>query len=87
MTQLKIYCDTCGHAWAIPEHYDYYSTDARTCPSCGAVVDRSIWKNHVIPAFGRVMCANSELAENTRKYDAPRFEISVITRTEGKRHG
>lgn len=78
MGYLRIHCTECRRRWAVYSRDDWHSIHSRTCPHCGAQIDKRTWENQVLPAFGMMGDANRELIKDRTGYGRPLFRVDFI---------
>ena len=78
MAFMRIHCDVCGGTWEIYHRDDWHDDKARQCPHCFSKIDRQVWEKEVLPAFGAVQDANTELHREHTGYHKPLFAIDFI---------
>lgn len=81
MAYMRIRCDYCGGAWEVYHRDNWNDKKARTCPHCQQAIDGQLWERQVLPAFGSVEDANSELYKGHVGYHSPLFQIDFIADT------
>lgn len=78
MAYLLIHCDVCGGQWEIYHRDDWKDRRARQCPHCFSEIDPQTWSDQVLPAFGMVHDANTELYKDHAGSGRPLFSFDVI---------
>lgn len=70
MGYLIIHCGACGLSWEL-YHRDLYSKLHRECPHCGKVIDEQTYERQILPAWGAMIDANTELfKDHTQEHRA-----------------
>ena len=75
---MRIHCAKCGGTWEIYQRDDWKGDRARECPHCYTAIDRQIWADEVLPAFGAASDANAELFKHHTGYNSPLFTVDFM---------
>ena len=84
MGYLTVDCNTCGGSWNVYHATNWSDDVTRTCPHCFAEIEQRAWEDHVLPAFGSMTDANTELDRSGEWEHAPRFRVHYTEDQEMK---
>lgn len=76
---MRIKCGICNKAWEVYHRDNWKADTARTCPRCGAEVNKSTWEYDILPAFNM---ANDAELEICKERTGAAFSISYMPDVE-----
>lgn len=77
MGHLVIHCSSCDKSWEL-YHRDIYNKLHRECPHCGSRIDAQTYENQIIPAWGALIDANTELFRDHLQEGSTLFTVDFI---------